>query len=418
MQTKALILTPIYPWPGDPYEGIFIHNQVMNLARQGVNCRILTYRPGPPGFPDWVARFSWLRHPRRWVFRPHESNGVSIAHAFYSQQRMRGDDIIPSIAEALIRFIKTHPEHREVNVVYAHWLWTGGAAGLMLRDYFGWPVVAIARGSEMHYWQTIHPHCLPYVKRVIYEADTVVANCEGLRHQAEKLAPDCAGRIEVVYNGCNAEKFRPAKDKLAVRRRLGFDAESRLLLFCGSIIERKGIYELAEAWNSFASVHREWQLIAVGRIVDRTLGKLLKQASKGRVHLAGPVSHERVKMFMQAADAYIQPSRFEGLANATMEAMATGLPVIATDTNGQRELICNGVNGWLVPPGDAAALTASLEVMVEDPRQAQQFGLAARRTIESKFYPVHEAKRLATILEHRAKEKRAEMTLQPAVKTL
>ncbi len=415
MQTKALILTPIYPWPCDPYEGIFIHNQIMNLARQGVACRILTYRPGPPGFPDWLARRSWLRHPLRWVFRSHESNKVSIAHAFYAQRRMRGDDIIPSVAESLIRFIKAHPEHRETNVVYAHWLWTGGAAGLMLRDYFGWPVVAIARGSEMHYWQTIHPHCLPYVKRVIYEADTVVANCEGLRHQAEKLVPDSAGRIEVVYNGCDAEKFRPAEDKLAVRRRLGLDTQSRLLLFCGSIIERKGINELAEAWNSFASVHREWQLIAVGRIVDRRLAKLLKRASNGRVHLVGPVSHERVRMFMQAADAYIQPSRFEGLANATMEAMATGLPVIATDTNGQRELICNGVNGWLVPPGDAAALAESLEAVIEDSERARQFGLAARRTIESKFDPVREAKRLASILEHSVKGKKAEITLPPIV---
>lgn len=415
MQTRALILTPIYPWPGDPYEGIFIHHQIMNIARQGVNCRILTYRPGPPGFPDWLARWSWLRHPWRWMFRSHESDGVSIAHTFYAQRRMRGDDIIPSIAESLIRFIKTHPEHKDVNVVYAHWLWTGGAAALMLRDYFGWPVVTIARGSEMHYWQTIHPYCLPYVKRVIYEADTVVANCEGLRHQAEKLVPDCADRIEVVYNGCNTNKFRPAKDKLALRRRLGLDTQSRLLLFCGSIIERKGIYELAEAWNKFASAHPEWQLIALGRIVDISLAKLLKRASNGRVLLVGPVSHERVTMFMQAVDAYIQPSRFEGLANATMEAMATGLPVIATDTNGQRELICNGVNGWLVPPGDAAALTESLEAIVEDSHRAQQFGLAARRSIESKFDPVREAKRLATILEHHAKEKRAEITLQPTL---
>ena len=413
MQTKALILTPIYPWPGDPYEGIFIHNQIMNLARQGVDCRILTYRPGPPGFPDRLARWSWLRHPLRWVFRSHESNGVSIAHTFYAQRRVRGEDVIPSIAESLIRFIKTHPDHREVDVVYAHWLWTGGAAALMLREHFGWPAVAIARGSEMHYWQTIHPYCLPYVKRVIYEADGVVANCGGLRQQAEKLVPDRAGHIEVVYNGCDAERFRPAKDKLAVRRRLGLATRSRLLLFCGSIIERKGIYELAEAWNSFAPSHPEWQLIAVGRIVDRSLAKLLKRAGNERVHLAGPVSHERVKMFMQAADAYIQPSRFEGLANATMEAMATGLPVIATDTNGQRELICNGVNGWLVPPGDAAALASPLEAMVEDSERARQFGLAARLTIQSKFDPVHEAKRLAAILEHHAKEKKAEITLQP-----
>jgi glycosyltransferase involved in cell wall biosynthesis len=256
----------------------------------------------------------------------------------------------------------------------------------------------------MHYWQTIHRHCLPYVRRVINEADVVAANCEGLRHQAETLVPGCADRIEVIYNGCNTRAFHPAKDKLAVRRRLGLDTRSRLLLFCGSIIERKGIEELAQAWKSFASAHREWQLLAIGRVVDRSLARLLKEA--GSVTLVGPVPHERVRMYMQAADAYIQPSRLEGLSNATMEAMATELPVIATDTNGQAELICNDVNGWLVPPGDAASLRAALEAAVEDPQRAQQFGRAARRTIESRFDPIKEAKRLAAILQHQAHRKR------------
>jgi len=405
MQTRALILTPIYPWPGDPYEAVFIHQQIMNLAGQGVKCQILTFRPGPPGAPDWLARWSWLRNPWRWLSRPRESAGVSIAHTFYAQGRRRRDDVIPSVAEALIRFIKRHPEYRECNVIYAHWLWTGGAAALMLRDYFGWPVVAMARGSEMHYWQAIHRHCLPYVKRVIIEADVAAANCEGLRRQAEKLVPGCADRIEVIYNGCNAQTFRPAEDKLAVRRKLGLDTRSRLLLFCGSIIERKGIEELAQAWEGFAAAHREWQLVVIGRIVDRSLARRLKGAGRGSVTMVGPVPHERVRMYMQAADAYIQPSRLEGLSNATMEAMATELPVIATDTNGQAELISNGVNGWLVPPGDAESLRAALEAAVEDPQRAQQFGMAARRTIETRFDPIREAKRLAAILQYQADRK-------------
>jgi glycosyltransferase involved in cell wall biosynthesis len=110
--------------------------------------------------------------------------------------------------------------------------------------------------------------------------------------------------------------------------------------------------------------------------------------------------------YLQAADAYVQPSRLEGLANATMEAAAVGLPVITTDTCGQREIIRHGANGWLVPPENPAALLAALQDLAADPERAAAFGRAARETILRDFNPAAEAKKLAAILRRVAEQKR------------
>jgi glycosyltransferase involved in cell wall biosynthesis len=343
------------------------------------------------------VRYYWRR-----IGWPDALDGVPVDSVFYQRPTEPGADVVPAIGESLVRFVQTHLELQPTDVVYAHWLWTGSAAALMLRERFGWPVVAIARGSEMHNWQTIHPHCRPYVKQVLREADCVLTNCEALREQAETLVPGSAARIEVIYNGCDAEKFRPAADRAEVRRALQLDLDSRILLFCGDIIERKGIPELAEAWHSFSAVHPDWQLVLVGRGVDVALVARLRDVGNGRVVFTGRVPHERVVKYMQAADAYVQPSRLEGLANATMEAMAVGLPVITTDTCGQRELIGDGENGWLVPPGDATALGRALESLARDPDLARRFGQAARRTIETTFNPQPQAARLAEILKRTA----------------
>ena len=88
----------------------------------------------------------------------------------------------------------------------------------------------------------------------------------------------------------------------------------------------------------------------------------------------------------------------EGLANATMEAMAVGLPVITTATCGQTELVEDGVNGRLVPVADAAALAVAMLEVIEDLDGARRLGARARATIEERFNPVTESARLAEIL--------------------
>ncbi len=393
MKTRSIIITPIYPSPDNPQAGAFVHRQIVNLSRLGIECRVLVYRPAPTRFPRWLTSRSWLRYYWKRIGWPRELDGVRVDQVFYDRRWEEGEDVVPAIGASLIRHIESH--QIEADVVYAHWLWTGGAAALHLRERFGWPVAAIARGSEMHQWQMNNDHCLRYVERVVKEADCVLANCEYLRSRLEDIA---AGReTSVVYNGCDAEVFRPAGNALAARKALGLSTDQRVLLFCGAVTEVKGISELAEAWRDFSPSRKDWHLVVVGRIVEPRLADELRQ-SGDRVKFIGQVKHEQVVKYLQAADAYIQPSRFEGLANATMEAMAAGLPVITTDTCGQRELIEDGVNGWLVPSKDPNALRRAMESLADDREQAKRMGEAARRTIEMKFNPQKEAARLTDIL--------------------
>jgi teichuronic acid biosynthesis glycosyltransferase TuaC len=403
---NVLVLSPIYPSPDCPQAGVFVHRQVAELVRLGVRCRVLTYRPAPPAFPRWLLRRSWLRYYWRRLTWPAARDGVPAATVFFRRTRQPGEDIVPAITEAVCRFLTAHPDWADVALVYAHWLWSAGAVALGLRERFGWPVAAIARGSELHDWHAVHPTCLPHVRRVLHEADAVLANCQDLRERAERLGPEPKKPIQVVYNGCDAERFRPAEDRRRVREALGLDPETPFFLFCGAVCRRKGVPELAEAWCRFAARDRDWRLVVVGPATEADSVARLREADAERILLRGEVPQDHVVRYLQAADAYLQPSRLEGLANATMEAMATGLPVITTDTCGQRELIEDGVNGWLVPPGDATALAAAMTDLAADRERARARGDAARRTIETRFNPRHEAARLAEILRRVKEESR------------
>ena len=401
---KVLVVTPLYPTLDDPQAAVFIHKQITHLRNQGVDCRVLAYRPAPPPFPLWLPRRSWIQYYWRRLGRPNSPASIPAAEVFYQRRWIYGEDVVPAIGEALADYVELHREYRDIDVVYAHWLWTGGAAALALRDRFGWPVVAIARGSEMHEWQDRHPLCREYVSRVVTQADAVLTNCEDLRDRADLIVPGAKSTIKVVYNGCDATQFQPAIDRGKLRRALGLSEKSSTFVFCGSIEERKGIDELAVAWNEFAASHPDWELVAIGRPIDKLLVAKLQTNGHGRVRMIGTVPHQVVLSYLQAADAYVQPSRLEGLANATMEAMAVGLPVITTDTCGQRELIQDGENGWLVPPGDAQALALAMTSLAGNQERARQMGVAARRTIETRFNPRTEAARLAEILTRAASQ--------------
>ena len=393
MSLRVLVVTPSYPNADNPQAGIFIHRQIVNLVRQGLTCRVLHYQPAPAPFPRWLVRRTWVKHYWKKMFWPRTLDGVAVETVYYKRDWRREQDVVPEIAASLVRHVETHLACQATDIVYAHFLWPAGAAALTLRERFGWPVTGIARGSEMHEWQDLKPHCREHVAHFLDAADGVLANCQDLRQRADALRPVRNADTGVIYNGCDAEKFRPAADKAKLRQSLGLAPERRTLFFCGSLEARKGIDELAEAWQHFAEVHADWDLLVAGKVLEPALATRLKAAP--RVTLLGKLPTEKLLQYYQAADAYVQPSRLEGLANATMEAMAVGLPVISTDTCGQTELIQHGVNGWLVPVENPSALSGALTEFAANSLLRMRLGEQARRTVEKKFNPSTEAARLA-----------------------
>jgi glycosyltransferase involved in cell wall biosynthesis len=92
-----------------------------------------------------------------------------------------------------------------------------------------------------------------------------------------------------------------------------------------------------------------------------------------------------VLVYLQAADLFVLPSRAEGLSNALLEAMAAGLPVVATRVGGTADVIISGENGLLVPPEDASALAEALTSLFQNTARKEELGCAARRTVETRY---------------------------------
>ncbi len=126
------------------------------------------------------------------------------------------------------------------------------------------------------------------VVRLTLHLRTVVTPPALDSHQAQQLGHlDRRRRDGVLYNGCDAQRFAPVSDREAVRRALGFSAEARLMLFCGSVIERKGIRNLARAWERFCTHDGEWQLVVVGRLVEPELVRLLASTRPSNARRSG-----------------------------------------------------------------------------------------------------------------------------------
>ncbi|MGB8602864.1 MAG: glycosyltransferase family 4 protein, partial [Rhizomicrobium sp.] len=138
------------------------------------------------------------------------------------------------------------------------------------------------------------------------------------------------------------------------------------VLCCGRIERQKGSDILIAAWNALpAATRAKARLVLVG--TGKWEGRIRAAASGDKsVVFAGTVAKAQMPAQYRTAQIYVQPSRFEGMSNAILEAMACGLPILSTSIGANRGVIENGVNGILVPPDDAPALSAELGRLIED----------------------------------------------------
>ena len=161
----------------------------------------------------------------------------------------------------------------------------------------------------------------------------------------------------------------------------------------GRLIEKKGHKTALQAFAEFAANHPESRLTIAGEGPDRkALEDRVRQLGlDGKVSFAGFVDQAGLRKIYEASHAVLHPSRTaengdrEGVPNAMLEAMATGLPVLATRHGGIPEAVTGGEEGFLVAEGDAAALARRLSDLVADADRWQRMSQAARAAVEAKF---------------------------------
>ncbi len=194
------------------------------------------------------------------------------------------------------------------------------------------------------------------------------------------------GRIAVIHTGLDAARFAPRGRRDAVRARLGLGPGALAVGAVGRVSIEKGHEHLLEAVRRLAPRHPGLTAVLAGTGPD--VARLKQRASdlgiKDRLVMPGYV--EDATEILEAIDIAALPSVLaEGFPTASMEAQAAGLPIVASDIGGTRETLTVGETGFLCPPGDAAALAATLEPLLADADLRRRMGAAARRRVENDF---------------------------------
>jgi glycosyltransferase involved in cell wall biosynthesis len=197
---------------------------------------------------------------------------------------------------------------------------------------------------------------------------------------------DAAGlpqeQFNVIPNGVDSDFFAPCADKHAAKLALGQPTDRPLILSVGNVKPIKGQHVLVEAARLFKSA-RSPNTVVVGAEHQSLCPNGAPAPDANDVRFVG--RQENVKAWYDAADLFVLPSLFEGLSNALLEAMACGLPVVATDVGGNPDVVRPGVNGLLVPPANAGALGLAVRALLADPAKCHAYGQAARSTVLEQF---------------------------------
>jgi len=192
-------------------------------------------------------------------------------------------------------------------------------------------------------------------------------------------------KIRYIPNGVDTERFKPnLEDRLKFRKELGVDGF--VWLAVGRFDPPKDYPSMLQAFARVVHKHSNTILLIAG---DGPLRKTMENLARElgiekRTKFLG--IRRDIPQLMNAADAYVMSSSWEGMPNVLLEASATGLPIVATDVGGNREIVLDGVTGFLVPPRNPEALArAMLRIMDLSDEERKEMGKRARKHIEVKF---------------------------------
>lgn len=218
--------------------------------------------------------------------------------------------------------------------------------------------------SRLHLW--LDRLTMPWAHRVVFNSRHVVE----FSRQREGVHPE---QVVVIPNG------------VPPPRRVWQPARRGLVGTVGRLRPQKDLPTLLRAFQTVLQSlpAAELWIIGEGELRPALEAQAARLGIAPRVQFLG--ERGDLPELLACLDVYAHPARFEGMPNAVMEALAAGLPVVATDVDGVRELIVHAQTGWLVPPGDAGALAAQLVYTLTHPDEARRVGAAAARRMAGHF---------------------------------
>ena len=366
---RLIVFSSLFPSAAQPQAGLFIRER---LFRVGRHLPLVVVSPRA-WFPGQGLIRRWRPDYRPQPAHLETQNGIEIRFPrFFALpgllRRLDGYMMALACLPLLWRL-----KRQGCNLIDAHFAYPDGYAATLLGRWLGLPVSITLRGTEVPHSR--NPLLRPLVIQALARADRVFAVSDSLRQLAISLGlPAEKGRV--IGNGIDLERFQ-AVAREAARRRFGLPDDARVLVSVGALVERKGFHRVIECLPELLKAEPNLHYLIVGGVNpegDMAAALRAQVAAAGleqRVHFLGALPPDELKWPLSAADVFVLATSNEGWANVFLEAMACGLPVVATDVGGNREVVCRPELGTIVPFGDRAALTDALRAALNRDWPAQ-----------------------------------------------
>ncbi|MEP5510199.1 MAG: glycosyltransferase [Erythrobacter sp.] len=350
---------------------MFVARSLEALARHGKeheNWHVSVVNPiGVP--PIALGRYRELNE----LAPVNEENGIAIHRPRFTLiPKVGARRNAAAIAKAVLPVARAIHAQTPIDLIDAQFFFPDGPAAAIVAHDLRVPFSVKARGSDISFWSK-HDFAKSQIMDAATRANGLLAVSEALAKDMVQMGMD-RDKIVVHYTGLDRDRFRPL-DHMQLRaqlgEQLGFDLpfKAPLLACVGALIDRKGQDIAIKALHQIADA----RLILVGKgefeTELRELSARLDVAD--RVHFAGSVDHNLMPLILSAADAMVLPTVSEGLANAWVESLACGTPVVTTDVGGARELITNSTAGHLVER-TPEAVVAAVKAILADPPNSQE----------------------------------------------
>jgi len=348
---RILSIATLFPDAARPNFGLFVEKSLRALAAQpGIHLTVVA----PLGLPP----FPLSLHPRyralRALPRAETWNGITVLRPRFTLIPRYGVRFNPA---AVARAVLGAVDGRKFDVVDAQFFYPDGPAAMRVAGALGLPFSAKARGADIGHFGH-DPATASQVVEAAAKAAGLLAVSDAMRRDMAAIGIDPA-KVTVHYTGIDTARFHPG-DRGAARAARGM-GDAPAILSVGALIERKGQALVIAALPALPGVH--YWLAGAGEAEARYRALARQHGVDARVHFMGSVANADLPMLYRAADALVMPSASEGLANAWVEALACGTPIVISDAGGAAELVTTVAAGRIVartPEAIAAAVRAIL----------------------------------------------------------
>jgi glycosyltransferase involved in cell wall biosynthesis len=281
----------------------------------------------------------------------------------------------------IIRNLYTLMRREGVHVVHTH-LYDGNKYGRLAAILARVPCI-VSTYQNVYVRRRLKYHLINWALSAVN--DRILAGSEAVKESVMRYDRIGAGKIQVLYNAIDPAKFRGGESGGDVRRRFGIKAEDFLIGVIARLEEQKGHIYVLQAMSQVVRNYRAVKVLVVG---DGKLRSFLQERTRTLglsdfVLFAG--TQRPTDPILRALDLFLLPSLWEGFSISILEAMAMGVPVVATAVGGASEVITSGKDGLLIQPGDVGSLTAAIEDSLLHRDKFRQMGKNGKETVIRNF---------------------------------